>query len=346
MPAEDLVERLKPIAERAKRAKGKMGEENTKNKIVVPVLEAIGWTHDLMDFEHRVGGKKVDVALCDESGTPLVFVEVKGLNEEMKPKQQDVDQALGYAFGQGKVRWAVLTNGLHWWVYDCYARVPNERRRFIQVEITDVEQAAQELSVLSPDGVRKRKLAALAGRRLVWQELAVLLEGGDGELVRKVRLELGTVDDELVRDVMREAAATLRARLPALIEPPPEEGLFKGPVRIVGGDVVVSRWQPLKKAWAQERVPGAVVRIVLECVARLGQGGQAFELRELAECAKRRGAPHGWEHGRALMGAMWLLGLVEIVAASLGHTWKFRLSPDAPRDADGLWSRLQAGAKG
>ncbi|MBC7287729.1 MAG: hypothetical protein H5T86_06735 [Armatimonadetes bacterium] len=100
----ELAAKLKPIAERASRAKGKMGEENTKNKIVVPVLEAIGWTRDHMNFEHRVGQKKVDIALCDEADNPLVFVEVKGLDEQLGPRDQDADQALGYAFSQGKVR--------------------------------------------------------------------------------------------------------------------------------------------------------------------------------------------------------------------------------------------------
>jgi len=60
-----------------------MDEENTKRKIIEPLIELLGW--DILssdvELEYSVqmgsGTKKVDYALKRE-GTPVVFVEAKG----------------------------------------------------------------------------------------------------------------------------------------------------------------------------------------------------------------------------------------------------------------------------
>ncbi|MBC7287728.1 MAG: hypothetical protein H5T86_06730 [Armatimonadetes bacterium] len=102
-----------------------------------------------------------------------------------------------------------MTDGLHWSVYDCYARVPNPRRRFIDVDLTDAETAAAELAVLSPDGVIGGALDQWAGQRLAWQELIRVLEEEGAQLAQKIADELGTVDAELVMRTLREAARAL-----------------------------------------------------------------------------------------------------------------------------------------
>lgn len=196
---EKLIEDLRPIASHALRAKGKMGEENTKYRIVVPVLEALGWPRTAMDFEHSVLGQQVDIALCDEFDAAVVFVEVKALKASLDPRDKAVEQALMYAFKAGEVRWAVLTNGLLWWVYDCHAaKLPIDRRRFIAVDLSELPAnprgVAEALSLVAPGAVAHGALAEAAAITLARQELTALFSDPPRDLVEQL-CHLTRIDD-------------------------------------------------------------------------------------------------------------------------------------------------------
>jgi len=94
-------------------------EENVKNKIVVPLLELLGYNlQQNMDFEYHVENKKADVALVLEN-KPKLLVETKDLDESL---DNHIDQGLEYAYNKG-VEWVMLTNGLEIRVYKSF--IPN-----------------------------------------------------------------------------------------------------------------------------------------------------------------------------------------------------------------------------
>ena len=88
--------------------------------IVLPILRELNWAVDkprIVWPEYTAGRGKVDYALCDRSGSPKVFIEVKRLGGETeKAVKQVMDYVFEYAFESG-VRIAVLTDGRTWSVY-------------------------------------------------------------------------------------------------------------------------------------------------------------------------------------------------------------------------------------
>lgn len=91
-------------------------EENVKIKIVVPLLNLLGYsTEEDMDFEHHVQNKRVDIALLFDS-KPKLLVETKDLDEQL---DNHVNQGLDYAFTKG-IEWVILTNGIEIRIYKSF----------------------------------------------------------------------------------------------------------------------------------------------------------------------------------------------------------------------------------
>lgn len=90
-----------------------MDEQNTRRKVIEPLLELLGWEMLSSDVELEysvqmgVGTKKVDYALEIEE-TPVVFVEAKGADTSVSTGHRD--QLTSYMRQTG-VDWGMLTNG-------------------------------------------------------------------------------------------------------------------------------------------------------------------------------------------------------------------------------------------
>lgn len=85
-------------------------EENIKNGIVVPILEALGWDNPRdMDFEHRRSDGSADILLRKDNKMRLV-VECKSIEIKIERSRT---QAIDYAYHRG-TKFAVLTNGITW----------------------------------------------------------------------------------------------------------------------------------------------------------------------------------------------------------------------------------------
>lgn len=90
-----------------------MDEQNTRRKLIEPLLELLGWNMLSADVELEysvqmgAGTKKVDYALMME-GTPVVFVETKGVDSTVSDSHRD--QLKSYMRQTG-VDWGLLTNG-------------------------------------------------------------------------------------------------------------------------------------------------------------------------------------------------------------------------------------------
>lgn len=91
-------------------------EENVKIKIVIPLLNLLGYsTQQDMDFEHHVQNKKADIALLSDN-KPKLLVETKDLDEQL---DNHINQGLNYAYHKG-IEWVMLTNGLEIRIYKSF----------------------------------------------------------------------------------------------------------------------------------------------------------------------------------------------------------------------------------
>lgn len=98
-------------------------EENIKNKIVVPLLEILGYDpiKDL-DYERHVKSGRPDITVLYK-GKPTLIVETKGLDKDLDEYKE---QGLGYARDLG-IPWTILTNGVQWDLYKTFIEgVPQE----------------------------------------------------------------------------------------------------------------------------------------------------------------------------------------------------------------------------
>ena len=98
------------------RAKIKKGEFSTEAQvslgIVMRLLNSLGWpTFDtsVVFPEFKLGGRRVDYALCNSSGSPIAFIEVKNIGQSQGAERQLFE----YAFHSG-VQLAILTDGREW----------------------------------------------------------------------------------------------------------------------------------------------------------------------------------------------------------------------------------------
>lgn len=95
-----------------------MGEENVKIKLVLPILEKLGWNIiDDIDFEHSVcKGSRVDC--CFGKGGRWLFIEVKAYKKDKTEaeKIEDISQLRNYCVN-GNVRYGMLTDGINWEIY-------------------------------------------------------------------------------------------------------------------------------------------------------------------------------------------------------------------------------------
>ena len=124
-----------------RKAAGKC-EENVKIKIVIPLLELLGYNPQQdMDFEHHVQNKRADIALLFNN-KPKLLVEVKDLDEIL---DNHVNQGLNYAYNKG-VEWVILTNGLEIRVYKSFIPyIPSEDRLIFTTTLSNLPQSFNAL---------------------------------------------------------------------------------------------------------------------------------------------------------------------------------------------------------
>lgn len=104
--------------------------------IVLPILRELNWDADnpmVVRPEYSAGRGRVDFALCERSGSPKVFIEVKGLGGET---EDAVEQVMQYAFRAG-VRIVVLTDGGTWSVYLPAEEGSYEERRVFKLDLSE-----------------------------------------------------------------------------------------------------------------------------------------------------------------------------------------------------------------
>ncbi|MCD4782914.1 MAG: restriction endonuclease subunit R [Candidatus Eremiobacteraeota bacterium] len=114
----------------------KYSEESTKQGIILPLLQHLGWNpFDTATIfpEYPVGSGKVDYSIRD-GGKNKVFIEAKKVSEDL---DKHYKQLLQYSFEES-VQTAILTNGITWLFYlPLKVDVKWEQRKFFTINIFD-----------------------------------------------------------------------------------------------------------------------------------------------------------------------------------------------------------------
>lgn len=131
-----LVSTIKSIRERLKRGNF-TNEASVSQGIIMPILNELEWPifdTSIVSPEFPLEGRRIDYALCNLNGKPMVFVEVKkiGLAEGADK------QLFEYAFHKG-VPLAILSDGKEWHFYLPSGEGDYKERRIYKLDIVERE---------------------------------------------------------------------------------------------------------------------------------------------------------------------------------------------------------------
>ena len=139
MVLDDLLSKIELLKSRIQTHRQSLEVYETRTRVVLidPLLQSLGW--DVSDpariiVEHPVElGGVVDYALIDNSNQVVAILEAKKLGSPLTNNNQM--QLLNYAVASG-IRFAGLTNGDCWEVYDVFKQVKLEEKRILDISIS------------------------------------------------------------------------------------------------------------------------------------------------------------------------------------------------------------------
>lgn len=186
-----------------------MDEQNTKRKIIEPLIELLGW--DILstdvELEYSVqmgsGTKKVDYALKLED-TPVVFVEAKGCDTRLN--QSHNDQLKSYMRQVG-VDWGLLSNGREFEILrrDYSSNRPNEIS-LANFSIEEVEENEHPLKAIASDSINSGESKQIAEKIEAVQRAIGSLRNDKEDLAEEVmRVVTDTIGESVSQQVEDEA---------------------------------------------------------------------------------------------------------------------------------------------
>lgn len=122
-------------------------ETRTRMALVDPLLQALGWdTTDpfLVIPEYVIGDGQVDYALLSKKGGPTAVIEAKHFKE---PLQKHRDKTIDYA-KDARIKYAAITNGDQWQLYDVSGSGSLEEKQILDVRISASPPYQSALSLL------------------------------------------------------------------------------------------------------------------------------------------------------------------------------------------------------
>lgn len=215
-----------------------MDEENTKRKIVEPLIDLLEWEilSSDVELEYSVqmgsGTKKVDYALKRE-GTPVVFVEAKGCDT---PLEQSHENQLKSYMRQVGVDWGLLTNGREFEIFrrDVSSNRPNEIS-LAEFPIEDVPDNGHPVKALSRPSIESGESRQIAEKIEAVQNAVASLRKNKEDLAEDVT---GVVTVVVGRAVSQQIEDEAKAFVDDLIETLEDQAhrtaVVRGPT---GGDV-------------------------------------------------------------------------------------------------------------
>ena len=134
---DDLVQVIGILKDRVRDHRSDLtaSETRTRMALIDPLLTTLGWnTSDpaLVTPEYSVKTRRADYALKTTGPTPAMFIEAKKLGEGVEPHRE---QMTNYSNMAG-VRYAALTDGDRWEVYEVFKQAPLDERRVVELSIS------------------------------------------------------------------------------------------------------------------------------------------------------------------------------------------------------------------
>jgi len=216
-----------------------MDEENTKRKIIEPLIDLLGW--DILsadvELEYSVqmgsGTKKVDYALKIED-TPVVFVEAKGSDTDLTTNHE---KQLRSYMRQVGVDWGLLSNGREFKIFrrDYSSDRPNEIS-LAEFSLDEIEDKEQPLTALSRESVESGESRQIAEKiESVQRAVRTLRKEKEGiaeNVTRIVTDEIGETVSQRVEDEAKNFVDNLISSLEeqaheTAVEQPPASSASK-----------------------------------------------------------------------------------------------------------------------
>ena len=133
---DDLVEVIETLRQRIRDHRSELASNETRTRmaLVDPLLTALGWdTSDpsLVIPEYQVSSGKADYGLRNAGPTPAAFIEAKRLDESLEFHREQMTRYSNMA----GVKYAGLTNGDRWELYDVFTPASLDERRILNISI-------------------------------------------------------------------------------------------------------------------------------------------------------------------------------------------------------------------
>lgn len=227
---EEYVGRSRQVIE----ASPQMNEENTKVKLVQPLLRLLGW--DLVSAEVELeytipmasGSTHVDYALL-VGDSPVVFVEAKPVRSELTAA--DVRQLKSYMRQELDVDWGILTNGKEFEVLTKSQRQSDgEEVSVARFDLDDLGDDPDVLELLSKESIRSGRSDEIARQIAEANEAIRYLQDNENDVTETVanavEREVGDVPLDLVeqsREFVQNLTDVLREQRQFVSEDVPSE---------------------------------------------------------------------------------------------------------------------------
>ncbi|MFA4646410.1 type I restriction endonuclease [Pyrococcus kukulkanii] len=134
-------------------------EEATKQHLILPLLQSLGWdvfSPDEVVPEVNTGGRgRVDYALYIDS-TPVAYIEAKSLGVDVLRDRNALTQLGHYCFVDG-VGVGILTNGIQWVAISAFEvgkRIDDRTKIRIDLRVAKIDEIIERLSWFSKDKIR------------------------------------------------------------------------------------------------------------------------------------------------------------------------------------------------
>lgn len=198
-----------------------MDEQNTKRKVIEPLIEILDW--DILssdvELEYSVqmgsGTKKVDYALKTD-GTPVVFVEAKGCDTDLAEKHR---RQLKSYMRQVGVDWGLLSNGREFEIFkrDSNSNRPNEIS-LAHFSLNEAEKNRHPLSALSKTSIDTGESIRIAKRLESVQNAVRELREQKDSVAEDITRVVTEVAGESVSQIVESEAKNFVDRLVASLE--------------------------------------------------------------------------------------------------------------------------------
>ena len=208
------VERSVPLIE----SSPQMDEQNTKAKLIRPLIELLGWDvySSEVELEYSMqigrGNTRADYALILE-GTPVVFIEAKGCDSTLT--DSDRSQLASYMRQTG-VDWGLLTNGSTFEILK--RRTDSNRPEEILLgtfPLTELTENRELLELLSKELVESGEASSIAERMETTRNATRTLRSEKERIAERVTQ---TITDEIGDIPAQEIQAVSKKYIDELVD--------------------------------------------------------------------------------------------------------------------------------